>query len=183
MLKRDQASERFAASREADLEVSFEHFHGLTQLPRIVQIGETIYPVDAHLETIVTGWCAVFVGYSAGLMGYADFKLPAQWGVQRQVAGPAQLRDARDRVRAWIVERGYRTEPKLVLLPRIYLTLEADDEDGIRVAIVDRASGNRMRVSPWLASDDIRSIDRYRAEQAAWLSEIRPRAADPFAYW
>lgn len=184
-MARPEPKKRLNATDQMDREIAREEsmFAGVTQLPRRARVNGHLLEPDAHFGSVSAHWPATFIGYSFGRWGWADFRLPLGWHVAPVVAGHAELRDDKERSRALLIERTLHEDAVIVLLERVHTTLEADDEDGIRVATIDRATGRRMRVSPWLDASDHVAIARYRVEQSDWLLEIRPRHLDPFAYW
>ncbi|WP_257827246.1 hypothetical protein [Burkholderia glumae] len=185
MTTKTNPRKRPSAAEQLDREIAREEWMltGITQLPRRATIDSVALEPDAYFAAVAAHWPATFLGYSVARWGYADFRLPLHWHIHRVITGHAELRDDKGRTRALLVENVARTDDTLVLLARIHTTLESDDEDGIRVATIDRATGRRMRVSPWLDSVDHASIKLHRIAQAEWLREVRPRHHDPFAYW
>ncbi|WLE58358.1 hypothetical protein GIY62_14610 [Burkholderia plantarii] len=176
---------RSRAAEQLDREIVREEWMvaGITQLPRRAKIDSVALEPDAYFAAVAAHWPATFLGYSISRWGYADFRLPLHWHIHRVITGHAELRDDKGRPRALLVENVARDDATLVLLTRIHTTLEADDEDGVRVATIDRATGRRMRVSPSFESVDHASIAHHRIAQSEWLLEVRPRHLDPFAYW
>ncbi|MEK6346391.1 MAG: hypothetical protein V4764_02865 [Burkholderia sp.] len=184
-MAKTEPRKRLSASDQMDREIAREDamYAGVTQLPRRSKVDSVVLAPDAYFESVAAHWPATFLGYSAGRWGYADFRLPLHWHIHRVISGHAELRDDKGRPRALLIENLAHEDDSLVLLARVHTTLEADDEDAIRVATIDRATGRRMRVSPWLDPADHRAISQHQTEQAGWLAEIRPRHLDPFAYW
>ncbi|MGS1064372.1 hypothetical protein [Burkholderia glumae] len=174
-----------SAAEYTDREIARELFDlgRLTPLPRVVRIGAIAHPADAMIRAIERGWSAQYCGITAGDLGYANFRLPVSWYVRRTVSGLPTVVDHMGRTRAAMIENSTAIDPSLVLFERFRTSLEAGEDDEARIATMDRATGIRMRVSPWVAADAVEPLARALREQCDWLAEIRPLHADPFAYW
>ncbi|MGS1019732.1 hypothetical protein [Burkholderia glumae] len=161
----------------------FADFGRLTALPRVVRIGALDHPADAMTDAIEKGWSARFCGVDTATIGYALYRLPLNWYVRRTVSGLPTVVDDEGRTRAALIEGRSVSTPKLVLFERFHISIQAGEDDAVRIATTDRSTGDRMRVSPWFRSDDIASLTRVAREHGEWLFEIRPDHANPFSYW
>lgn len=171
-------------SRYVDEVIDATQIFDVTPLPCITLVGEKRSRPDVMDEAIAINWRAQCFGPARDMHGFNDWRLQATWSVERLISGEVHVRDDSGRTRALIVQKAYRDDPVLVLLPRYYVNLESIETGQIRAAGFDRSTGNRIRVSPPIPpGSSAAAAAQLRAEYESWLEEIRPGHADPFLYW